>query len=451
MQLEQLINALRIVEVRAESRRDAIAALIDAVDWQQHDIDRDEVLRAVEGRESVAQTVIAEGLALPHATVDWDGDFVAVLGRSRDGVDYGAGGERVHLLVLLVVGTQSPSRHLELLATTAQLLEDRSFRQSLMDAEGVRQIKERLRKRAGMAPDEPAVEAAPSISSTVAAHAVNLAREVQSQALLVIVDRKASVPWEQIEPWKGRLLVVTAIESPEQIDRPDTYYFNLSHTQLPRNDRASLGLLLAAADGLIDHRSDVVCITGPEGSRLDCVTVTKPPVWFSDMLSVQQKQAKSRISPTVILRVITLGIEIATEGREGQPLGALFVIGDRRRIADHTRQLVLNPFHGFSPQLRNVLDPSLAETIKEFAMLDGAFVVDTDGAAVSAGTYVLPTTAAGELPGGLGTRHQAAASITEATRAIAVVVSQSTGAVTVFQAGNIVLKLQHGRLNRWWT
>jgi DNA integrity scanning protein DisA with diadenylate cyclase activity len=43
---------------------------------------------------------------------------------------------------------------------------------------------------------------------------------------------------------------------------------------------------------------------------------------------------------------------------------------------------------------------------------------------------------------GLGARHSAAASISAETKAIAVTVSQTTGAVRVFKEGEIVLELR---------
>ena len=43
---------------------------------------------------------------------------------------------------------------------------------------------------------------------------------------------------------------------------------------------------------------------------------------------------------------------------------------------------------------------------------------------------------------GLGTRHAAAAAISKCTQAIAVVVSQSTGVVRLFQAGEVVLHIE---------
>jgi DNA integrity scanning protein DisA with diadenylate cyclase activity len=127
----------------------------------------------------------------------------------------------------------------------------------------------------------------------------------------------------------------------------------------------------------------------------------------------------------------------------------MFVVGDDRHVMRYTQQLVLNPFHGFSRRLRNVLDPSLAETIKEFALLDGAFIIKADGTVLSAGTYLLPQSRVTDLPGGLGTRHQAAAAITAETRSTAITISQSTGTVTVFQNGGMVLTLERATLTRW--
>jgi DNA integrity scanning protein DisA with diadenylate cyclase activity len=96
-----------------------------------------------------------------------------------------------------------------------------------------------------------------------------------------------------------------------------------------------------------------------------------------------------------------------------------------------------------------VLDPSLAETIKEFATIDGAFVVQANGTVLTAGTYLVPKSIPTNLPPGLGTRHQSAAAITAHTRALAITVSQSTGTVTVFRNGSIVFTLERAALTRW--
>ena len=127
-------------------------------------------------------------------------------------------------------------------------------------------------------------------------------------------------------------------------------------------------------------------------------------------------------------------------------MGTMFVVGDTDRVLPLTRQLVLNPFKGYPPSERNILDYSLEETIKELATLDGAFIIRGDGVVETCGAYIRTASQEEfELPRGLGTRHHAAAAITAITDSIAVTVSESTGSVTIFRAGRIVTEIQKPR------
>ena len=74
------------------------------------------------------------------------------------------------------------------------------------------------------------------------------------------------------------------------------------------------------------------------------------------------------------------------------------------------------------------------------AQLDGAFIVAGDGTFVAAARHLDAFGASVELPFGLGTRHVAAASITAATRTVAIVVSQSS-VVRVFCHGKLVAEI----------
>ena len=100
---------------------------------------------------------------------------------------------------------------------------------------------------------------------------------------------------------------------------------------------------------------------------------------------------------------------------------------------------MINPFRGYPEEERNILDPTLNETIKEFATIDGAFILDSEGVIHSAGTYLLPGDVDVELPSGLGTRHRAAAAITKVTNCISIVISESTGQITFFKKGEPIL------------
>ena len=92
---------------------------------------------------------------------------------------------------------------------------------------------------------------------------------------------------------------------------------------------------------------------------------------------------------------------------------------------------------GYDETERNVLDDRMAETLREFSTLDGAFVISRTGVVQAAGVRLLAGRTEG-LPPGLGARHAAAAGISATTKAIAITVSQSDGTVRVFRAGSLV-------------
>ena len=133
--------------------------------------------------------------------------------------------------------------------------------------------------------------------------------------------------------------------------------------------------------------------------------------------------------------VVQLAVEIAREGREGRKIGTLFVVGDVERVLERSRPLLLDPLYGHASDLLDVRRPEFRETVKELAQLDGAFVVNGLGTFVSAARYIAVDQSTELLPG-LGTRHAAASSITKGTRAVAIVVSQSS-IVRVYADGEI--------------
>lgn len=150
-----------------------------------------------------------------------------------------------------------------------------------------------------------------------------------------------------------------------------------------------------------------------------------------------QEELDDDVDLRVVERLLKLSIELAREGREGHPVGTLFVLGDADTVLRHSRPAVLNPFEGHPEKDRNILDDSLWETAKEFAQIDGAFIVRGDGVVLAAGRYV-DTEGTLDVQAGLGGRHLAAASITRVSKAIAVVVS-SSGTIRVFRAGRVIM------------
>jgi DNA integrity scanning protein DisA with diadenylate cyclase activity len=144
------------------------------------------------------------------------------------------------------------------------------------------------------------------------------------------------------------------------------------------------------------------------------------------------------VIPGVLDSVIKVAVEIAREGREGQSIGTSFVVGDSEKVMNHSKQFVLNPFHGYREAERQITDAGIRGNIKEFAQLDGAFLVTGTGVVEAAGRCITVDMSRADLPGGLGSRHLSIAGITQVTKSIGVVVSQSGGQISIFRDGKIV-------------
>jgi DNA integrity scanning protein DisA with diadenylate cyclase activity len=220
---------------------------------------------------------------------------------------------------------------------------------------------------------------------------------------------------------------------------------------MTRSGQIRTALLVCLARGVLQKGDRVVCLSGVDHSGvLDTLLVLDLVGDLEEFSLFDPTSSAGDLAPEVFERVLTLATQLSAEGREGRPVGALFVLGDSERVLAQSRGLVLNPFQGHPESERNVLDPALEETLKEFSALDGAFIVRGDGVVLTAGFHLMPSPAAPtHLAGGLGTRHGAAAGISASTVAVAICISQSTGTVSVYKSGRLVTDIPrpaHGGL-----
>lgn len=99
--------------------------------------------------------------------------------------------------------------------------------------------------------------------------------------------------------------------------------------------------------------------------------------------------------------------------------------------------MILDPLSGHPESSCHVTNLNLRGTIKELAQLDGGFVVSHDGIFLSACRYLDAVAAQVQVPLGLGSRHIAAANMSAVTRAVGIVVSESS-MVRLFCHGQLV-------------
>jgi DNA integrity scanning protein DisA with diadenylate cyclase activity len=279
-------------------------------------------------------------------------------------------------------------------------------------------------------------------------HAHLIAREVGAKVILLhadVVEADSDLS-ALIQDVGFRVILVSRRPG---FDAPDEWKDLCKVVRLPdiamtRAGQIKVAILLVAAERMISPGDRILCLTGVDLSEtIDTIMVLDMGTEIELFSATTADPLPADVTPTVFERVLTLAGELGVEGREGRPVGTLFVIGDSDHVLAQSQQLVINPFHGYPECERNVLDPRLEETIKEFSAIDGAFVVRGDGVVLAAGRYLAPRSKLEErLPQGLGTRHEAAASITAMTRAVALCVSQSTGTVSIFKDGRLITDIQ---------
>jgi DNA integrity scanning protein DisA with diadenylate cyclase activity len=188
----------------------------------------------------------------------------------------------------------------------------------------------------------------------------------------------------------------------------------------------------AFLEGFIGVNDRVMCIVR---SGIDSTFVYD----FKDVgLSHLKADVGKRVPVELMELIIQLAFQIAREGREGTHVGALLVVGDTESVMRNSRPRIINPFQGHPEREREIWAMANWHTIKQYAQLDGATLIDEKGVARSAGRYLSYTWEV-YLQGGLGGRHIAAASITKMTKAIAVVVSSSS-VIRVFKDGMEIYK-----------
>jgi len=289
------------------------------------------------------------------------------------------------------------------------------------------------------------------ITQSLLDHVADIATACQAAAVFIYADALGGRRCDLRSRFAGKVFYVTARPEDQEAEAfGGGRVLRVPDVPLTRATQVKMAAFLALSRGLVEPGDTVVFLSGASAEGpLDTLMVLQLGREF-EMLSATADGERDadlpQIRPEVVERVVDIASELGSEGREGKPVGTMFVIGPPEQIMPLTRQLVLNPFRGYPESARNILDPALTETVKELASIDGAFIIRGDGVIESCGTYLkVASQEEYELPQGLGARHHAAAAITAVTDSIAVTVSESTGTVSIFRAGRLVTEIERPR------
>ncbi len=207
-----------------------------------------------------------------------------------------------------------------------------------------------------------------------------------------------------------------------------------------RTNKLKVAIVMSLAVNILSKNSRLIALTGI--NNIDSMIYLEIEKEKELLLFRENIDFGESIRPEVFEKILRIALELANQGREGKSVGALFVLGDIENIKPYLKQMIFNPFKGYDPKERNIMQANLDDTIKEYSVLDGAFLISGDGTLESAGVHIAASADTTDLPKGLGSRHMAAAAITSVSNAMSIVVSESTGDVSVFKNGKLITQIE---------
>lgn len=450
MRLDRLIARNRFVEIESSDLKGALNELLENASACFSDLKRESLLRGLLARESTMTTYLGNGVALPHVRVKMPRRYVLVIGRSREGIVHEGGleEERIHLLVLLLADERARD-YLQVLATVARLVKEPELVATLVRAPNLAELHERLLTGVNGLLARPIQAQQNRINRLMIREADRVARGAGCRSIMVFGDTFVG----GIEPgaWfpKAKTILVTRnhveLDGDSDADRA-AEVIQVRSFSTQRMAQLRSAMFVALTRGIITFNDRVCCVGGLAGSnQFDTVVIVDVEREFQTLLGGHADLLPDDVKPEVLERVLAIATELGVEGREGKPVGCLFVVGDTAKVEKLIKPLVLNPFYGYKEEDRNILNPFMDETVKEFSSIDGAFVIRGDGVVSSAGSLLQAADANHVLPSGLGSRHAAAAAVSVATDCVSIVVSSSTGQVTLFRRG-VMLPLTERKL-----
>lgn len=292
-------------------------------------------------------------------------------------------------------------------------------------------------------------------NSLILKSAFTIANRIKADAVLVHIDPLDNLIFEERVAKKFRLILLTRKKRLDKDDNPKSLLniaknvIKLPKINLTRISLIKIATTLAISQEIVEPGSKLVFVVGQSdiGSvdLIQCIDTSKESEIIAGRGLATIAEA---LQPELFQSTLNLAIELADKGREGKPIGTIFVVGDHERVMQLSKQMIMNPFKGYEEEERSILSPSLKETIREFSAMDGAFVIADDGAILAAGRYLGAAIDESALPRGLGSRHIAAAGITALTKSVAFVISESSGDVRIFKNGKIIMHIEKAESKR---
>jgi PTS system fructose-specific IIC component/PTS system nitrogen regulatory IIA component len=111
------------LNLASKTKEAAFSELIEVIADVHPELNRDEMLAAIQDRESKLNTSVVSGVAVPHGYYPGADGVFGAIGISPDGIEYDAPDHKpVHFIFLIVMGDAFREQHLHVLSRILSLI-----------------------------------------------------------------------------------------------------------------------------------------------------------------------------------------------------------------------------------------------------------------------------------------------------------------------------------------
>ncbi len=434
--LNHYIENSFIIDIKSTTFRGALSELLECCPINKTQ-KQNNIINELLAQENTVSSYLGQGISLPHIKVRMRKSYLFALGRIRiplkDPTIHLS--ENIKLIVLFLVSDKL-GNYLTLLSSFAKIVQSIKVTQDLATLP-----LDELKKYFLLACKSVPVKRTrrdTTFNRLMIRESVKIAKAGECSSLFVFQDAFESDIEKSFNPGEEIKTIIVSHRISNISQKNTNYTLPVQLFSTGRLSQLRSAILLALIRNYIHYDEKICCLGGIAGSnRLDTVVIVDVKREIQSVFSQQNDILPPHVLPEVFERLLSIATELAVEGREGKPVGCMFILGDAKELEQFVHPLILNPFYGYSEEERNLLNPFIDETIKEYSLLDGAFVLDGSGIVESAGSLIHANKQV-TLPGGLGTRHAAAVAISQAANCIALTISSSTGQVSLFRHGKML-------------
>ncbi len=273
---------------------------------------------------------------------------------------------------------------------------------------------------------------------------LKLGKASEADAILVILEQNTD--WKRLKKKAGATTLVVGTNDEAIHAAATEAEINAILLEIPESSvqtQMSQAVLASVAAEFIRPGSTIVSVySGFDTEQIDTISVVKLTERLGRLTARDLRKLETKVPLDTLRTVVDLAVDIGREGREGKAVGGMFVVGDHKKVLAESRPGGFDLVKGYSRKERSLFDNKVREGIKEIAQLDGMFIVSADGTVEGCCRIIDTSPVEITMTQGLGSRHFAGAAISKNTKAISVVISQSSGTVRIFQNGEVVLRIE---------